>query len=133
MPPEVKPPSSELAEPFVSWHRVIDQRNLEMARATADCVRANPHLLEVAAARLRRYIEQGVGGGLRNKYIRRWKRIFDMGNSESILGELTRDDEAGAALRQADPFTGILPAERRDRIIEAYESRRAAAVDLARR
>lgn len=112
---------------FISWHRVIDQRNLEMACATADCVRADPRKLEIAAANLQRLIDQGIGGGLRNRYIFRWKQIFDTSDADFILGELTRDDETGAALRQADPFTGILPAEHRNRIIEAYETRREGA------
>lgn len=111
---------------MTSWHQVIDERNLELARATADCLRADPAGWEVIRGNLRRIIEQDICGGLSNGYVRRWKAILDTGDPEFILGELTRDDETGAALRQADPFTRILPQETRNRIMESYESRRSA-------
>ena len=58
-----------------------------------------------------------------HRYLAHWNRLFNTADTARILAELEREDEWGDALRQADPFTGILPPETRDRIFDAYESK----------
>ena len=83
-------------------------------------MRADPAKLEIARANLHRLIERGVGGGIRNRYLAHWNRLFNTADTARILAELEREDEWGDALRQADPFTGILPPETRERIFDTY-------------
>lgn len=80
-------------EVFVGGHQLIDRRNRELARATTDCIRADPPKPEIVRANLQRLIERGVGGGIRNRYIAHWKRLFDTADANRILAELVRDDE----------------------------------------
>ena len=113
-------------ENVTGGHQATDRYNLELARATTACIRADPSKLEVARANLHRLIERGVGGGLRNRYLAHWKRLFDTADARHILEEYEREDEWGDALRQAHPFTGILPPEARERIFDTYASERGA-------
>lgn len=90
-------------------HQRIDQRSLAMHRAVADKLRADPGLIEVARGNLDRWSRQN---GRSQPYFDAWRSLLD-GPFEELLAAMVEDTERMTAMRQANPFAGILsPAER---------------------
>jgi len=90
-------------------HQRIDQRSLELHRAIAHKLRANPALLEIAHDSLERWSQTA---GRSQPYWDEWRKILARPLPE-VLDLLEEESERMTALRQATPFAGVLePAER---------------------
>jgi len=90
-------------------HRRIDQRSLALHRAIAGKLRADPSLLAVAYDNLDRWSKQR---GRSQPYWDAWREILNR-PLEEVLSLMVEESEKMTAMRQANPFAGILtPRER---------------------
>ena len=90
-------------------HRRIDRRSLELHRAIAAKLKADPALLEIARENLTRWC---ASRGRSQPYFDAWQEILSRPLAD-ILALLEEDSEHMDAMRQATPFAGVLePAER---------------------
>jgi len=90
-------------------HRRIDERSLAMMKAIVKKIEEDPRKkgLDKARSVCGRWVQMHE-----NSYIRQWEEILK-GDWEDIKGVLTDDSEKADALRQCNPFCGILtPGER---------------------
>jgi len=87
----------------------IERRSLELHRAIAAKLRAQPQLIAIAHGNLARW---SAAAGRSQPYWDAWREILNRPLPE-ILDLLGAESERMTALRQATPFAGILdPAER---------------------
>lgn len=104
----------------VRHHQWIDQRSRALHDAVAARLEADPDLLNVARANLRRWMSTNPSAPLRE-----WQSLLDTATLPQLLSVLRADDERAAWLRQSSPFAGVLtPAERRV-ILQRYDPRGA--------
>jgi len=90
-------------------HQRIDQRSLALHRAIADKLRADPSLLAVAHDNLDRWSKER---GRSQPYWDAWREILKR-PLEEVLRLMVEESERMTAMRQANPFAGILtPRER---------------------
>jgi hypothetical protein len=90
-------------------HQRIDRRSLAMHQAIADKLRADPSLLAVARENLARWSK---ANGSSQPYWDAWQEILNRPLAE-VLALMVEDSEKMTAMRQANPFAGILtPRER---------------------
>ena len=93
----------------LTGHRRIDQRSLAMHRAIADKLRADPSLLAIAWENLDRWSKNA---GRSQPYLDAWRAILQRPLAET-LALMVEESETMTAMRQANPFAGILtPRER---------------------
>ena len=80
-----------------------------MHRAIADKLRADPSLLAIAHENLDRWSKEK---GRSQPYFDAWREILN-GPFEELLALMVEDSERMTAMRQSNPFPGILsPRER---------------------
>jgi hypothetical protein len=92
-------------------HHRIDRRSLALHRAIAEKLRADPSLLAVAHDNLDRWSKQN---GRSQPYLDAWRELLKH-PLEELLSLMVEDSERMTAMRQANPFAGILtPRERWD-------------------
>ena len=101
-------------------HEWIDERSLALHEAVAARLEADPQLLEVARANLKRWLAATPAAPLRE-----WQRLLDTLSLPQLLRLLRARDEESARLRQSSPFAGLLPPAERQAILHRYESRLA--------
>jgi len=90
-------------------HRRIDQRSLALHRAIADKLRADPSLLAIAYDNLDRW---SAANGRSRPYWDAWRELLKR-PLEELLALMVEDSEKMTAMRQSNPFAGILtPRER---------------------
>jgi hypothetical protein len=90
-------------------HQRIDRRSLAMHRAIAEKLRADPSLLAIARENLDRWLTQR---GSSQPYWDAWREILKR-PLEEVLSLMVEESEKMTALRQSNPFPGILtPRER---------------------
>jgi hypothetical protein len=102
-----------------SDHRRNDARSLALHCCAAEKIAANPELLEIARANLRRWREKA--GAQVPRYLEEWRRILERPWPE-IAAAMTGFDDEAIRLRQSSPFAGVLNAEERRRIYEAFRA-----------
>jgi hypothetical protein len=101
-------------------HEWIDQRSLALHEAVAARLEAQPQLLEVAHANLRRWLAASPAAALRE-----WQRLLDNLPLPQLVQLLRSPEEEAVRLRQSSPFAGILSPAERQAILARYESSRA--------
>jgi hypothetical protein len=93
----------------LTGHRRLDRRSLALHRAIADKLRADPSLLAVAYDNLDRWSQER---GRAQPYLDAWRKILDR-PLEDVLALMVEESEKMTAMRQSNPFAGILtPRER---------------------
>lgn len=119
-------------KPVVSWvsqaaparagystHRLLEARSLAMHAVIAQKIERDPKLLAVPRDNLKRWKarwESEVPA-----WYEEWCAIMHRPWSE-IAAIITEPSEEGARLRQSSPFAGVLSAEERRRIYEAFRA-----------
>ncbi len=81
---------------------------------------ADPRLLEVARANLKRWLSISPHAALIE-----WRQLLDMTPLPQLLALLRSPDEDAARLRQSSPFAGVLTPEERQSILERHGPRGA--------
>jgi hypothetical protein len=110
-------PGTKVAFPGVRSHEWIDERSLALHEAVAAKLQAQPQLLEVARANLKRWLAVRPAPPLCE-----WQRLLDALPLPQLLQLLRSADEEAARLRQSSPFAGILTPAERQAILCRYES-----------
>jgi len=90
-------------------HQEIDRRSLELARAVAARIDADPRRvgLDLARDNCTRWLRRSPSAA-----VEEWRGILE-GGWETARKALLDESETGARLRQSSPFCGILsPKER---------------------
>lgn len=102
-----------------SDHRQVEARSLALHCRAAAKIAANPHLLEIARANLRRW--RANAGEDAPRYLDEWSRILERPWPD-IAAVMTGFDDDAIRLRQSSPFAGVLTAEERRQIYEAFRA-----------
>lgn len=90
-------------------HERIDQRSIAMHRAIVEKLRANPALLEIARENIAQWAPTA---GRSRHYLDAWLEVLEM-PLEEMLALIVEDTEEMRAMRQNNPFAGVLdPRER---------------------
>lgn len=100
-------------------HQRIDQRSIALHRAIADKLRADPSLLAVAQDNLERWSRENSRS---QPYWDAWREILSRPLDE-VLALMVEESERMAAMRQANPFAGILTPRERWAIYDQFPSR----------
>jgi len=96
-------------ESALTGHQRIDRRSLALHGAIAEKLRADPSLLAIAHDNLDRWSKEG---GRSQRYLNAWREILKR-PLEEVLALMVEDSEKMTAMRQSNPFAGILtPRER---------------------
>jgi hypothetical protein len=103
--------------PPLQGHRRIDQRSLEMHRAIADKLRADPSLIEIALDNLNRWSQTATRS---QPYWDAWREILTR-PLPVVLKLLVEESEHMTAMRQASPFAGVLQPSERWAIYQRFE------------
>jgi len=110
---------ADLVSQQMRSHEWIDARSLALHEAVAARVEAQPQLLEVARANLKRWLAARPAAPLRE-----WQQLLDTLPLAALLRLLRSPDEEAARLRQSSPFAGLLTPAERQAILSRYESSR---------
>ena len=90
-----------------------------MDRATADKIRRDPSLIEIAKANLRRWMQHDAG--FVHPVHAEWRDILNFLTPEEIADFIESDTPKANRLRQSTPVTGILSEEERLAILHHHE------------
>ncbi|MBY0312511.1 MAG: hypothetical protein K2W85_10600 [Phycisphaerales bacterium] len=88
-------------------HADIDRASLELARAIAARIDADPSLVSIARENLSRWKTRNADAPSLIQCYEEWERILDCG-WDHARGALLAETEEGQRLRQNSPFPGIL-------------------------
>lgn len=111
-------PEGETAAPY-SPHRLLDARSLAMHAVMAEKIGRNPKLLAIAHRNLQRW--QRRFGPHPPKWAAEWREILERAWPE-IAAVMTDPGETSTRLRQSSPFAGVLTAQERRRIYDAFRA-----------
>lgn len=112
-------PRDTLVRPAFSTHRLLEIRSLAMHAVIAQKIERDPALLDVARNNLSRW--RSRWGNDVPAWYREWCEIIERPWPE-VAAIITEPSEEGARLRQSSPFAGVLSAEVRKRIYEAFRA-----------
>lgn len=101
-------------------HEWIDRRSLALHGAVAAKLAAQPELLDVARANLRRWLLVNPSDSLHE-----WARLLDTTPLPALIELMQSSGERATRLRQSSPFAGLLTPQERQVILRRYEPRRA--------
>jgi hypothetical protein len=107
------------APALYSTHRLLEARSLAMHALIAAKIANDPALLAKPRRNLERWSVRW-GGDLPGWAVE-WQRILDRPWSE-IAALISEPSENAARLRQSSPFAGVLTAEERKRVYEAFRT-----------
>jgi hypothetical protein len=99
-------------------HEWVDARSLDLARAVAAKVAAEPSYVEKARATLARWRQHR---SVWPAALQEWEELMAGSDLETVLAVLTEDSEEGRRRRQSSPFTGILSEKERREVFSRYE------------
>ena len=105
---------------IVRTHDWIDRRSLALHEAVAAKLEAQPELLEVARANLRRWLSTHPAAPLFE-----WSHLLQTTPLPKLLVLLRSTSDESARLRQSSPFAGLLTPRERQAILSDHEPRRA--------
>lgn len=91
-------------------HQEIDARSLAMHTIIAERLKANPLLLEKAKSNIARW--RPMISPASHWYLDEWEKILNNG-LDATVAAATDPSERGNAMRQSNPFPGILSEEER--------------------
>lgn len=114
---------------------VIEQRIYWMHQTIADRIKADPGLLEVARANIRRWRERSGD----KPWMREWERILERG-AAGVVALLQEHSDTANRLRSSTPFVGILNERERQKfysdeflhIIEENHPKNVRSVGMSR-
>jgi hypothetical protein len=106
-------------ERVYSDHSLLDARSLAMHCVIARKVARDPSLLDVARRNLSAW--KMARAGLAPHFLHEWSRLLTRPLTE-ILGFITSSDEVSTRLRQSSPFAGVLTAQQRKAIFDAFRA-----------
>lgn len=113
-----EPRAPVVSAPY-SAHRLLEARSLAMHAVIAARLMRDPGLLVKPRENIERW--SGRYGKTPPRWIEQWRRILTRPYPE-IAALITDPSEQGARLRQSSPFAGVLTAEERRRIYEAFRA-----------
>jgi len=102
-----------------SDHRILDARSLAMHCKIARKIEVDRSLLDVARQNLARWSQKSAGEEPR--YLQEWNAILNKPWQE-IAELITSMSDEGTRLRSSSPFAGVLDAEERNSIYEAFRA-----------
>ena len=102
-----------------SDHRILDARSLAMHCKIAQKISRDPKLLDKARANLERWSARSKGP--LPQYLHEWQEILERSWPE-IAEIITSMSEDATRLRSSSPFAGILTADERKKIYEAFRA-----------
>ena len=102
-----------------SDHRILDARSLAMHCKIAQKISRDPELLDKARANHERWIAKSEDATPR--YLHEWQEILKRPWPE-IAEIITSMSEDATRLRSSSPFAGVLTADERDLIYEAFRA-----------
>jgi len=97
---------------MVNAHRLAEERSLALHRAVADKLASEPETLELARARVRRWLESAE---VSPHWARAWNEVLSRSLPE-IRAFLVDENEEARSLRQVTPFAGVIDPRTRWRI-----------------
>jgi hypothetical protein len=100
-------------------HARIDAISLALDRATAAKIRAEPGLVEIGKANLRRW--QAQNGGKLSPAHREWELILRFLTPDELVEFIVSRTPKADRLRQSSPLVGILTEAERLAILRAHE------------
>lgn len=112
-------PDTAPVRPVYSSHRLLEARSLAMHAVAAQKIDRDPRLLDIPRNNLKRWSARWEKET--PAWYDRWCAIMERPWPE-IAAVITELSEAGAQLRQSSPFAGVLSAEERKRIYEAFRA-----------
>lgn len=112
-------PQATPVRPAFSEHRLLEARSLAMHAVIAQKIEREPELLNVARNNLTRWRSRWDDDV--PAWYREWCDILQRPWPE-IAAIITEPSEEGARLRQSSPFAGVLSADVRKRIYEAFRA-----------
>jgi len=95
----------------------LERRSLELHRAIAAKLRAQPELLAIAHENIQRWSAQG---GRSQPYLDTWRVILER-PLEEILQVIAEDSPRMTSLRQSSPFAGVLDPRERWHVYDTFE------------
>lgn len=107
-------------QPVCSSHRIHDARSLAMHVTIARKIDRDPTLLRTARRNLARWARDRPGE-TPPRWMHTWSALLHRPWSE-VAARITALTEDGAQLRQSSPFAGVLSADERRRIYEAFRA-----------
>jgi hypothetical protein len=90
-------------------HAVAEDTSLELHRAVAHRLRADPSLIEQARRRVDGWLRDGT---VARPYAEAWREVL-AGSAEETAAFLEDPGERARSLRQTSPFAGVLDARTR--------------------
>jgi len=103
--------------PRVRAHEWIDRRSLALHAAVAAKLEAQPELLDIARANIRRWLLVNPAESLQE-----WARLLDTTPLPVLIELMRSSGETATRLRQSSPFAGLLTPQERQAILHDYES-----------
>jgi hypothetical protein len=100
-------------------HARLDERSLALHRRVADKLAADPGLLELARANVRRW---QASYEVSSQALAEWDKILES-SLDDIMALLVDHSENAIRLRQSSPFAGVLTEAERKAIYESYSTR----------
>jgi hypothetical protein len=100
-------------------HALAEERSLELHRAVAERLRADPSLIERARRRVEDWLRDG---SVARPYAEAWREVL-AGPVEDVAGFLEDPGDRARQLRQASPFAGFLDARTRWAILQRARER----------
>ncbi len=100
-------------------HALVEERSLELPRAVAERLRADPSLIERARHRVEDWLRDGT---VARSYAEAWREVL-AGTVDDVAGFLEDPGDRARQLRQASPFAGFPDARTRWTILRRARAR----------
>ncbi len=111
-------PADPNVQPVYSAHRLAEARSLAMHALIARKLARDPSVLDKPRQNLERWSERWKQPP---RWVHEWRQILERPWQE-IAALITEPSERAARLRQSSPFAGVLTAEERTRIHDAFRA-----------
>lgn len=104
-----------------------EEKSLRLHQALIGDLLADPDLV-IGKARdnIARWLPEQRADGMTVSYLRQWQQILD-GGVARIIDALTATDEQSRELRENSPFAGVLPPDKRTKILQTLRDLRGTA------
>jgi hypothetical protein len=111
----------------MSWHALIDERNLEMHQVIADVLRQDPGKLDLAVAWIEKFLSDPEYSASSKAALNEWLELIRARGLEGVLELLSERSEYATRMRHMSPFAVLMPQDKRTEILVRYEARRPRA------
>ncbi len=108
----------------MNWHKVMDERSLEMDRVIARELRADPSKLQLAENWIERFLADPDYSVQSKDALTEWLDLIRSRGLPGVLAALEDRSAEGQRMRQSSPFAVIMPQDERKRILARYEALR---------